>query len=117
MDPELDILINRMREALHTLKERHPDATAAQMAKAAHKVLERMARRAGHNPDIEVSIWAPGERAGLDRWRVSYEAGPYEWAVVASMGSIFNGFGEHIVEPYYSFDLCFYPSQDKGAKR
>ncbi len=61
----------------------------------------------GFQPDIEVHIHTPEqtEARGYGRfWNVSFEAGPFEWAVHASM-VIDNP--NWYVEPYYSFDLQF----------
>ena len=70
----------------------------------AHAVLEVLrffAVETGHTPNVE--CFAREERGG---WRVSYEAGPFEWAIVASDALCQVGV---FAEPYYSFDLCFYP--------
>jgi hypothetical protein len=74
--------------------------TAKGRAHAVLKVLRECASDAGHSPDIE--CFARKDRGG---WRVSYEAGPFEWAIVASEALCqCNILGE----PHYSFDLCFY---------
>jgi hypothetical protein len=36
---------------------------------------------------------------------VAFEAGPYEWAIAASLST--DTKGKVLAEPYYSFDLCF----------
>lgn len=62
----------------------------------------------GMNPGIEVGIKKPGEpRHHSDEgcWCVTFEAGPYEWAVTASLS--IDTKGKVLAEPYYSFDLCF----------
>jgi hypothetical protein len=41
---------------------------------------------------------------------VAYEAGDYQWAIGASF-ALCDALGK-VVEPYYGFDLCFYPSED-----
>ena len=43
-------------------------------------------------------------------WIVCWESGPFQWAIPASM-EIGSATGK-LVEPYYSFDLTFYPSED-----
>ena len=62
--------------------------TAKAAATAFHKALRKLAADSGHNPDIEVRLLSP-HRAGMmgygPFWTVVYEAGPYEWAVSASM--------------------------------
>lgn len=74
--------------------------TAFHRANAAYKAIRKFADETGHNPDIECSI-----RRSEGGWRVSYEAGPYQWGIVASEAlcqvRVF-------AEPYYSFDLVFY---------
>jgi hypothetical protein len=40
---------------------------------------------------------------------VAWEAGPYDWAVTASM-AITHATGK-LVEPWYGFDLSFYPGE------
>jgi hypothetical protein len=78
----------------------------ADAAKAVYKICRDYARDVGMKPDIEVQIRNPEQnvRHGYGKcWAVSFEAGPYEWAVEASM----NG-GKVYAEPHYSFDLQFY---------
>ena len=75
--------------------------TAKGRAHAVLEVLRQFASDTGHNPNVE--CFAREERGG---WRVSYEAGPFEWAIVASDALCQVGV---FAEPYYSFDLCFYP--------
>lgn len=103
-------LVTKLAEALGAL----PKKTAETMAKTAFKVLKEAAAAEGQTPGIEVAIWKPGEKRYFDDttcWTVAWEAGPYEWAIPASM-AIGSTTGK-LVEPYYSFDLCFYPSEDK----
>lgn len=69
-------------------------------AEAAYTAICNFAFGVGHNPDIECFI-----RPEHGGWRVSYEAGPYSWAIVASEALCQVGV---FAEPYYSFDLCFY---------
>jgi len=67
----------------------------------------------GYDPDKEVMIRAPGEARHFDDdtcWCVAYEAGEYDWAIGASF-ALCGALGK-IVDPYYGFDLCFYPSED-----
>lgn len=76
-------------------------------AKAVYRECRLFAAQAGMKPDIEVGIWKPGEprfNGQTKCWTVAFEAGPYEWAVEASMAG-----GKILAEPYYSFDLNFYP--------
>ena len=69
-------------------------------AQAAYKAICAFAADIGCNPDRE--CFMRDERGG---WRVSFEAGPYSWAHVASEALCQCGI---FAEPYYSFDLCFY---------
>ena len=103
-------LTNKLVAAIGAL----PVKNAETMAKAAHGVLRDAARLHGQDPDSEVAIRAPGEARHFDNtrcWTVVWEAGPYDWAIPASMG-ITVGAGK-LCEPYYGFDLCFYPSEDQ----
>ena len=86
-------------------------------AKAVHKRLCEEARAVGMNSDIEVGIMTPDEGyawCGERAWRVTFEAGDYEWAIAASLGlpqhGVVSGSGKGKVwaEPFYSFDLGFY---------
>jgi hypothetical protein len=74
--------------------------TAQKQAKAVYEVLRKAAAADGMKPDIECYL-----RPDTGGYRVSFEAGPYEWAIVASEALSQCGI---FAEPYYSFDLCFY---------
>ncbi len=74
--------------------------TAKGQATAALKVIRKFAKESGHNPDIECFM-----RKDHGGWMVSYEAGPYEWGIVASHQMYEAGLH---AEAYYSFDLVFY---------
>lgn len=52
-----------------------------------------------------IKPWAPRCYGTDGSWYVSFEAGPYEWAVVASLNV--DTKGKVLAEPYYNFDLCF----------
>lgn len=87
-------------------------ADAEKYAKALYAAVRERAEAEGQNPDIECGIVAPGEEAydgAGDRWLVMWEAGPESWGVNVSL-SITMNIG--LVEPYYSFDLTFYPGED-----
>ena len=91
--------------------------TAATYAKSLYEVLCAIAKEQGQNPKIEVSIKAPGEPrhyADLSCWCVCWEAGPYDWAIGASMALTTET--RVLVEPYYGFDLCIYPSEFVGRR-
>jgi len=72
----------------------------------------------------EALLWSPEEsdKRGLGKsWHVSWEGGPFEWAISVSLGGSisgrFTGAAEvllvgakkYIAEPYHSFDLSFSP--------
>lgn len=70
-------------------------------ANAAYMAMRDFASAIGCNPDSECFI-----RKEDGGYRVSFEAGPYSWAYVASEALCQCGI---LAEPYYNFDLCFYP--------
>jgi hypothetical protein len=77
-------------------------------ALAVHALCVAKAKAEGMKPDIEVAIHSPGQprhHSQTDCWGVCFEAGPYEWAIDASIHSPLN---RVIAEPYYGFDLSFY---------
>lgn len=102
-------LINsRLKAALNK------DMNAETAAKATFEVLKTLAGEIGQKPDVEVGIFEPGKCGYFDNrdcWVVAWEAGPYEWGIAGSFAAM-DATGK-LVEPYYSFDLCFYPSEDK----
>lgn len=76
-------------------------------AQAVYKLCREEAEREGQKPDIEVAIRTPeqNKKHGYNKcWAVSWEAGPYEWAVEASCMKRSKVYAE----PHYSFDLQFY---------
>lgn len=106
--------------------------TAYGAARKLYETLQAIAEDIGQNPD-EVSFYDPAESRrvrdmhpdGADVYTVSWEAGPWEWALALSGGdSIYaNEFGSYglspevvgfyesdgwSAEPYYSFDLQFF---------
>jgi hypothetical protein len=92
-----------------------PVKTAETMAKAAYKVCCDTCVAYGQNPDYEVFMKTPEESGDFlggqpGVWIVCWESGPFQWAIPASM-EIGSATGK-LVEPYYSFDLTFYPSED-----
>lgn len=80
--------------------------TKAGAAKALYKALVPVVKSYGQKPESELHIWEPGQNGSS--WRVSWEAGPYEWAIYASFHiSNMSRDGGWFTEPHYSFDLCF----------
>ena len=103
--------------------------TAKGAATKLHEFLREKSAALGQNPDIEVFMRQHQDQQGNEqagRWLVSWEAGPYEWAICLSGGDSmyaaelenYSGktqvkmFGSPhwIAEPYYSFDLVFSPN-------
>lgn len=83
-------------------------STKAGAAKALYKALHKLAVEMGYWAD-EVFIRTPEENkaAGYSAlWHVSWESGPYEWAIYASH-EIHNAVAGWYTEPYYSFNLEF----------
>lgn len=98
-------------------------------AKALYKYLVELANESEYDGKREVFIRTPEEsdlNGNGPYWHVSWESGPFEWASkVSGGGSIYGGYnnppeiklfdddwkgnGRWHVEPYYSFDLFFYP--------
>jgi hypothetical protein len=77
-------------------------------ALAVHGLCVAKAKAEGMKPDIEVAIHSPGRprhHSQTNCWGVCFEAGPYEWAVDASLNALG---GKVFAEPYYGFDLSFY---------
>lgn len=102
---DFDILFEELRKA-----NINKAMTAEQAAKATHAAVHKAAERVGQDADRETLIRAPGEPryfGDTQCWVVAWEAGPYQWGVSASLSDIFP----HLVEPYYSFDLTFYPGE------
>ena len=86
---------------------------AEAMARAAYETLRTLATEMDMNPDSEVHLRAPGEPRHFDAensWCVVWEAGPYQWAIGASLAITMGA--QKLCAPYYSFDLCFYPAED-----
>jgi len=81
----------------------------SEAAQALHKELCKMAKKLGQDPKTEVFITSPQKSAEMgygNCWRVSWEAGPYQWAIGTSF-QVLNREAGWYTEPYYSFDLCF----------
>ena len=79
-------------------------------AKAFYEAMKPVVIAAGQNPDSELYLATPqeaNERGYGNNWQVSWEAGPYEWGVVASLSFLFSRTKGWYTEPYYGFDVCF----------
>lgn len=98
------VLAERIANAAEGLKK------ATEQADAVHEALRTFAAEIGMNPDIECFLRVEGVGRNVSI-RVSFEAGPYQWAIVASEALAQVGV---FAEPYYSFDLCFYPAEDRA---
>lgn len=94
--------IIRVSKAIETAISPHVAAVAV------YDLCRAKATADGMKPDIECAIRAPGEprhHDGINCWSVCFEAGPYDWAVDASI----NAMGKKVfAEPYYGFDLSFF---------
>lgn len=75
------------------------------VAETIHGVLKKAAEAEGMKPDIETFMRVTGEE-GNRTYKVSWEAGPYQWAIQASF--VIMEITGRLVEPYYSFDLDLY---------
>lgn len=80
---------------------------AKNAAMRVYDVLYRHSMASGQQPDIEVLLRKEG-----NMYRVSWESVPHEWAVPVSLALTATLQG--VVEPYYSFDLCFYTNERYG---
>ena len=83
--------------------------TKAGAANGLYKVLYRFARAIHQDPDIELQLYSPErskERGCTSGWRIQWEAGPYQWAIGASLQVANHKAGWHTTS-YHSFDLCF----------
>lgn len=104
-----NLITDRVCAAINAL----PEKNAKSMAEAAFKTLGDMAVEMGMRRD-EVLLRQPNDPRCYfdngDSYVVAFEAGPYEWAIGTSMA--IGSRCDKLVEPYYSFDLCFYPGED-----
>jgi hypothetical protein len=110
---EHDNTVNALVNDLAVTLSKLPKKTAQTMANAAYAVLVKHCRLYDQDPAWEVAIKKPGQPRHIpdDKcWVVVWESGPHDWAIPASM-AIVHATGK-LCEPYYSFDLCFYPSED-----
>lgn len=75
-------------------------------AKAFFEALKPVVEMYGQDPEIECGLRSPAESEG-NGWQVWWEAGPWEWGIVASLEWLHNIKAGWFTEPYYSFDVCF----------
>ena len=101
--------------------------TAKGAAGQMHRAVRAMSKAIGQDPDIE-TLARTERRNGHNVYVVSWESGPFEWAVIGTGGGdiwaeelggypyannatpTFDmpGNRKWMAEPYYSFDLHFY---------
>lgn len=87
-----------------------PGMTARACAKAVEQVLRQAATEDGQKPDIEVFSRGPADHHYASNcWVACWEAGPYQWGIPASF--VLMDAGNRLVEPHYSFDVCFYDNE------
>lgn len=114
-----------MKDPLDLRSVSHEEA-----ARKLYRWICRVAEDEGLDPEVEVMLQDPvtcEEYIDASGWRVCWESGPEKWAVALSQGKslywietenemwepevLLNG--EHYwVEPYYGFDLVFYPPDE-----
>lgn len=78
-------------------------------AREAYAYVRELSAKMGQDPDIETSIFAPGEREESDgSWWVIWESGPYDWAIEVSLDGRRRTYAENwYCETYWGFDLIF----------
>jgi hypothetical protein len=81
----------------HVTRAINSRKTPEGVAKAVHKVCQQACKDWGMKPNIETFCRQHGKI-----WKVSFEAGPYQWAIAANMSHQNN---KVLTEPYWSFDL------------
>lgn len=97
--------IKRIETAIRT------NDTPKAMARSIYNVCVAACAAWDMNPKYEVQIRNPRQNSdhGYDEcWAVSFEAGPHEWAVLATLNTVNLSV---LAEPYYSFDLQLYPKR------
>ena len=99
--------VHAAAEALRSAK------STGEAARKIHAICREAATAWGMKPDIECSLRSPVKSAHAGdgaHWHVSFEAGPYDWAVeVSSISS-----PKVWAEPYYGFDLSFYSKEARS---
>jgi hypothetical protein len=87
--------------------------SAEEAASALFEKLDTFATKTGYS-EGSVGLWTPedAEKRGYGRcWMVTWEGGPYEWAIYVSM-EMHGPWG--YTEPHHSFDLCFINERKQG---
>lgn len=79
---------------------------AERVTKAIHTALRHACPYFGHDPDYETFMRSEKKRGDQQQHHVSWEAGPYDWAIPASF-AVMDASGR-LCEPYYGFDLQLY---------
>jgi hypothetical protein len=79
---------------------------AESVTKAIHTALRDACPYFGHNPDCETFMRSQDMGQRGQQHHVSWEAGPYDWAIPASF-AVMTASGR-LCEPYYGFDLQLY---------
>lgn len=110
-DSELVTLCDCIRKALEgydrTLTGRK---AASEITNRLYDALREACKASGQDPVYEVHAWHPHSSSFRGPcWGVSWEAGPYQWAIVASY--IVMDMTGRLCEPHYSFDLCLYEAE------
>jgi hypothetical protein len=78
-------------------------------AKAFYEALKPVVKSYGQDPEIECGIYDPetaSQREYGHTWVVWWEAGPYQWGIVAQTW-LHNTDAGWFTEPHFSFDVCF----------
>lgn len=109
MTKSLELMTDKdFMEALKTAIVPGMGAKAA--ATEVYKVCCLAAESQGQKPSIEVGLKGPSDHHYAGKcWLVCWEAGPYQWGIEASF--VLMDAGKRLVEPYYSFDVCFYDNE------
>ena len=104
-------LDQRIRDAFLTYdRSLTGGAAASEITNRMYECLRQAAKDTGMDPLYEVHAWHQHSKAMQGPcWGVSWEAGPYQWAIGASF--LIMDLTGRLAEPHYSFDLCFYEAE------
>lgn len=108
MADEYETLYDAIREALADYDRSLTGGEAAsEITNRLYDALRRVCKVEGQDPVYEVYAWHPHSSSFRGPcWGVSWEAGPFQWAIGASF--IVMDMTGRLCEPHYSFDLCLY---------